>query len=118
MKKIFLILLPAILICLFSFAQDQAPANQTAVNPADIKIFKGNIAQVEYEERTRDFPARIDAIDERTQRLVFVVADKIPIRAKDGSAISLRKVKNENKIVMEYVKKHGNKIVQSITVVE
>lgn len=119
MKKIFFVLSGILFFCPLCFGQEpQISTSEVVPASVETKVFTGKVSLIDFEERTKDFPARIDAVDAGGQRLVFVVAKKIPIQAKDGKAILLRKIRKNDKITIEYTKEHKNKLVQSITVVE
>ncbi|MFH1876379.1 MAG: hypothetical protein ABH865_05775 [Candidatus Omnitrophota bacterium] len=120
MTKVFFILSFATMVIFPSFAQIEPLAAEDVSAPAEeLKTCTGKVANISFEERTRDYPARIQIVDERGQRLVFVVEERIPVHAKNGTTIYLRKVGHDEKIVVEYVlTKKNRKIVKSVRVVD
>jgi hypothetical protein len=120
MKKIIPILFATVFIATFCLAQEPAePINETASRPADIKSFAGSVALVYSEDTLDDFPGRIEVVDEKGQRLVFLIIEKIAVSDKDGKQINLRKVNNNDKVIVDYIIGSNNrKIAQSIKLSE
>jgi hypothetical protein len=119
MRKIFFVLFGILFFNPLCFSQEPVMStNETVSSSADTQVFTGTVALMDFEEPAKDFPARIEAVDEGGQRLVFVATKKLPIHAKDGKLISLRKIKDGDKITIDYTKKHNSRFVQSIAVVE
>ncbi len=120
MKKILPVLFAAIFISNFCFAQEPSdPVNETASNPADMKSFAGKVALVFLEDILKDFPGRIEVVDEKGQRLVFLIVEKIAVSDKNGTQLNLRKVHKNDKVIVEYTIGYKNrKIAQSIKLSE
>ena len=69
------------------------------------------------DDRLKDFPARIEIVDEKDQRLVFVVLEKVPMTDTNANELNVRRIKNDDTVTIEYIKDRKNhKIVKSIKV--
>ena len=118
MTRIVLVLCAAIGVSSFCLAQ-QPSTNETVSKAVDVERVAGKVASVYSDDPLRDFPGRIEIIDEEGQRLVFLLVENTTMSAKNGTKLNVRRINNDDKVVIEYTRDSKNrKIAQSIKVSE
>ena len=121
MKKILFTLLAVAFVNSLCFAagQSTAPVTKAVSNPVVVKTFKGEIASVTIGDPAKKTRSEISVVDEKGQKLSFVVRAKVDISGKDGKATTLDKVAKGDKVVVEYTTTpKGTRKANSIKLVE
>ena len=102
MRRIIYALLLALCLFSFSFAQGSDSDESTEAEPAEEYIIEGTVASMEYFYMGSDAPGRIAVVDERGQKLVFVVPRKAIIGDEKGETIPFNRVKKGNEVILKY----------------
>jgi hypothetical protein len=119
MKKILFALFAVAFVSSLCFAQQPtAPVSQAAPKPVETKTFTGKVESVSLADSTKGTKSEIVAVDEKGQKLTFVVRTTATINDKDGKSITLGKIAKDIKVVIEYTTKKDTNRAKSIKVVE
>lgn len=116
MEKTFLLLSAFLLIAPLTIAVFAAEEEENITEAADVRTFEGNVALVYTESRVKNYPGRVEVVDESGQRLAFIVAEVTKV-SKNGVRTNFLNVKKGDKVRIEYVSDNKNhKVVQSLRV--
>jgi len=103
------------ILCLSTVCFAQQPSNSTVV----LRICKGKIESISVANSKNTTPAEITVLDEKGQRIKFIVKPGTTISDKDDKTPSLDKIGKEDNVVIEYrTTKEGINIAESIKSVE
>ena len=103
------------IVCLSTICFAQQPSNSTVV----LKICKGKIESVSVANPKNGTLAEITILDEKGQRIKFVVKPGTTISDEDDKIPSLDKIGKDDNIIIEYsTTEDGRNIAQSIKSVE
>ncbi len=113
MKDAFFTLIAILCLSTICFAQ------QSSTSTAILKICKGKIESISVANPKNGTPAEITVLDEKGQRIKFVVKPGTSISDEDDRTPSLDKIGKEDNVVIEYrTTKKGINIAESIKSVE
>jgi len=119
MKKMILALFAAAFVSSLCFAQQaSAPVSQTAPAPPVTYTITGKVDSVSIGDATQGIASGITVIDEKGQKLSFVIKSGTSITAKDGKALTLSAIMKDNKVAVDYKTTRGIHRAQSIKLVE
>jgi len=121
MKKIIFILLAVTFASSLCFAQQaSAPAmTKSAPKPVEVKKFSGKVDSVSIGDAAKGIKPGIVVVNEKAQKLSFVLKTGTTITANDGKALKLSDLKKDTKVAVEYtIGRTGIHKAQSIKVVE
>jgi ABC-type oligopeptide transport system substrate-binding subunit len=106
MKNLLFALLAVTFVISLCFAQPAAQptavASKPVEKPVEIKTFTGKVDSVVIGDIAKKTVSEIVALDEKGQKLSFVVRPSTSILAKDGKAVTLNEIKKDNKVTIEY----------------
>jgi len=130
MKKIIFSLFAFLFVSSLCFAQQaqvpvsQAPVSQptvsqTAQAPVENKALTGKVDSVTIGDATKGIKSEIVVVDDKGQKLSFVVKSGTPITDKDAKTVALSDIKKDNKVTVAYTTSEmGTHEAQSIKLVE
>ena len=120
MRKILWILFAVTFVSSLCFAQQPtAPVSQVAQKPVETKSFVGKIDSITLADTTIGTHSAIAVVDEKGQKMEFVVRVITVISAKDGKNLTFSDLKKDNKVIVEYVTtEKGTNRAKSIKVLE
>jgi len=94
-------------------------AQQSQASTAVFKTCKGKIESISVTNPKNGTPAEIMVLDDKGQRIRFVVKPGTTISDEDGNTPSLDKIGKEDNVIIEYnTTKEGINIAESIKSVE
>lgn len=103
MKKILFTLVAVAFVSSLCFAQQaSAPVSKPTEKPVEIKTFTGKVDSVSIGDVVKKTMSEIVVVDEKGQKLSFVVKQNTAIFAKDGKELTLVEIKKDNKVSIEY----------------
>ena len=113
MKSIFFTLISILCFSTISFAQ-QSPTSAVV-----LKTCKGKIESISVTNPRNGTPAEITVLDEKGQKIKFVVKSGTSISDEDDKTPSLDKIGKEDNVIIEYrTTKKGINVAESIKSVE
>lgn len=137
MKKTFFTLIAATFISSLCFAQQESTSVKESQKPAEsatasvavtpvpapapalTKIITGKVDTVSIGDVSKGIKPEIVVVGEDGQKLSLVVKPGTPIIAKDAKTITLKEIKKDDKVTVEYVtKQSGAHRAESIKLVE
>ncbi len=113
MKDTFFTLIAILCLSTACFAQQSTPSVIV------LKTCKGKIESISLANPKNGTPAEITVLDEKGQRIKFVVKSGTSISDEDDKTPSLNKIGKEDNVIIEYrTTKKGINIAESIKSVE
>jgi len=137
MKKTLFTLIAATFISSLCFAQQESTSVKESQNPAGsvttavttttalapaaaaTKIITGKVDAVSIGDVSKGIKSEIVVVSEDGQKLSLVVKSGTPIVSKDAKTITLKEIKKDDKVTVEYItKQSGVHRAESIKLVE
>lgn len=104
MKKILFTILAITFVSSLCFAAEPSttPAYKAPAHPLTVKTLQGKVESVILGNPAKNIRSEITVVNEKGEKVVFVVSSKAEIFSKDGKAVSLDKAAKGDKVVIEY----------------